>query len=173
MKEEKRKNNQIIAIGLTVLLLAIVIVVLLIVAKVNKQEVPKENETQEGQQTEQQEGLEILKSYTAKCEIITENEGYREIYTNNLKVEGDRLLNSLSSVRVEYTDEELYNEAKNDNYGNRVEFNDAEKIIEYIDTEENADFTKDADGNEVVQSYSNYKAILENNGYTCTTANEQ
>ena len=170
MKKDN-KGNIIIAVVVSVLLIALVIVIVLTLNKKNKQvDTPVENETP-GEQTETG-NLSELESYGAECQKVTENEGYKETYINHLKVEKDRLISSLSSVKLEYTDEEMYKTAKENDYGKKMEFDDTAKIIEYIDTLEETDFTKDAEGNEVNQSYAAYKEALEKNGYTCTEVNE-
>ena len=170
MKKDN-KGNIIIAVVVSVLLIALVIVIVLTLNKKNKHtDNPGENEIT-GEQTETG-NLSELESYVAECQKVTEEEGYKQTYIYHLKVEKDRLTSSLSSVKLEYNDEEMYNAAKENDYGKKMEFDDSTKTIEYIDTLEETDFTKDADGNEVNQSYTTYKEALEKNGYTCTEVNE-
>ena len=158
----ENKNKNLIIIG-AVALVAILVVVIIIVLN-NKPEESKieTNPKPENGQTETLEGFNI------KCTMDNDTDAnYHETHIENLKIDGERVISSQSSILLTYATLEEYKTGKEGEYPGKVIYNDDYLSIEYTVGEE-LDYTKNAEGEEVTLNFSEFRKSLEELGYTCS-----
>lgn len=159
--KKNEKMNKWFIIGAVVILVLILIVVIILTVKLNR----KPN-AENKPSTSTIPNVENTYNYKCEKENLLEDSLYKEVYINYIKVDNERVLNSINSIKVVYENEDDYKEAKE--YEQReVKFNDNEKSIEYFNEESKTDYTKDESGKEVKIDYENYKTALKRENYTC------
>ena len=166
----ENKNKNLIIIG-AVALVAILVVVIIIVLN-NKPEESK-IETNPKPENGQTETLDVYKGtlngngYTIKNlkkPLFNKLEGST---IENLKIDGERVISSQSSILLTYATLEEYKTGKEGEYPGKVIYNDDYLSIEYTVGEE-LDYTKNAEGEEVTLNFSEFRKSLEELGYTCS-----
>ena len=156
------KKNLII-MGSIVALVVILVIAIIIVLN-NKPEV-KKTETSPEPENHQTESLE---GYNIKCTVDNEiDANYRETHIENLKIDGEKVINSQSSIVLTYATLEEYKLGKEDEYPGKVFYNDDALSIEYTVGDE-IDYTKNAEGEEVTLNFSEFRKSLEELGYVCS-----
>ena len=141
-KEKKNKKiNKWLIIGIVVILIIVLIVVSILTVKINKKPNSKNNPS-----TQTIPNVDATYNYKCEKENIIEDANYKEVYVNYAKVDNERVLNSINSIKIVYEDENAYNEAKEYEERN-VKFNDNEYSIEYFNENTKTDYTKDENEN--------------------------
>ncbi len=104
-----------------------------------------------------------------KCEVEIEDadDKTKTFIIENFEVDGDRILSSVTTSRIECSDKETFEKLKSENdYGNNVAYDDKQFIILY-QVNDKLDYTKNEDGEDVTVSYEEYTIDMESLGSTC------
>lgn len=159
---EKKDNKKVMVFITSIAVIIVIVIIALVVAKGNKE--PKGNE-QDTNITNTK--LEKLEGYTKKCTIEELSEGYHLYTVVNMKISGDRLISSQNTMKLTFDNKDDYNrEKENLEVGEDVIFDEDNLTIEYISGDV-TDFTKSISGGDSYENYKNYKASLEELGYSC------
>lgn len=168
MKEKNKKilNLEIIG-GLIICLVVVLIIVYLEKPKMEGNNTETPNTPTDNQSSTDTENIDkVLEDYDYYCKMTEVAEETITTYYENIKVNGDRVLKTQSSMLVDFSSEDSYNKAKENPEYKNGKFDDEARNVHYT-IGGTIDFTKSETGGESFTYYEDLKKSFEDLGYLC------